>query len=52
MSQNVKQALEAFAEKVVSNAKRELGTSKPRKSYKAKWRRGKVVSFQIKKKKN
>jgi hypothetical protein len=48
MPLSVEQSLNEFAEKVISNAQRELGTTKPRKSYKAKWRNGKVTSFEVK----
>lgn len=48
MQQNVEEALKQFGEKVISNAQRELGTTKPRKSYRAKWRKGKLLSYEIK----
>ena len=48
MPLSVEQSLNEFAEKVISNAQRELGTTKPRKSYEATWRKGKLLSYQVK----
>lgn len=37
--------LEQFGQLIVENAQRELGAYKPRKSFRAKWKNGKLVSF-------
>jgi hypothetical protein len=45
---NVKDTLDRFGALVVERAKKELNALKPRKVYRAKWKRGRLKSFQIK----
>jgi len=41
------QAYEAFAEGVVNDARIELGAKQPKKSYRAKWKGGRLQSFDV-----
>tara|TARA_R100001530_G_C4305191_1_gene151532 strand:+ start:297 stop:848 length:552 start_codon:yes stop_codon:yes gene_type:complete len=51
MPLSVKDVLEQFGDNVVSNAQRELGATKTRNSYKAKWKNGKLQSYKVVKRK-
>ena len=45
---NVKDTLDRFGALVVERAKKELNALKPRKVYRARWKRGRLKSFQVK----
>ena len=49
MQTSVEDKIKKFADDVISNAQRELGATKTRNSYRAKWKNGKLQSFTIKK---
>ena len=51
MPLSVNDVLEQFGDNVVSNAQRELGATKTRNSYKAKWKNGKLQSYKVVKRK-